>query len=242
MHTAAFLARAQGLELAPGEVQADRLELGREPVVAARRVGLALERSQLPAHFAQQVGEAQQVAFGRLEPALGLLAALPEFQDARGLFDDRPPLLGARVQHGVELTLPDDHVLLAADTGVRQQLLDVEQAARRAVDHVLRVTGTEERAGDRHLGELDRQQPGGVVDRERHLRAPQCRTVCGAREDDVVHLGAAQRSRALGPEHPRDRVDHVRLAGPVGPDDDADTRLELEGGLVREGLEALQGQ
>jgi hypothetical protein len=203
---------------------------------------LALERSQLPAHLAQQIGEAEEVALGRLEPALGLLAALPELEDAGGLFDDRPSLLGSRVQHGVELTLPDDHVLLATDAGVGEQLLDVEQPARCAVDHVLGVARAEERAGDRHLGELDRQQPGAVVDRERDLGAPQCGTVGGAREDDIVHLGAAQRAGALGPEHPRDRVDHVRLAGPVRPDDDADTWLELEGGLVREGLEALQGQ
>ena len=84
-------------------------------------------------------------------------------------FDDRPPVLGPRVEHGVELTLADDDVLLATDARVGEQLLDVEQAARRAVDHVLGVAGAEERPGDRHLGELDRQQPGGVVDRERHL-------------------------------------------------------------------------
>ena len=102
-----------------------------------RRVGLALERPQLPAHLTQQVGEAQQVALGRLEPALGLLAALAELQDARRFLDDRPAVLGPGVEHGVELALADDHVLLAADAGVGEQLLDVEQAARRAVDHVL---------------------------------------------------------------------------------------------------------
>ena len=37
----------------------------------------------------------------------------------------------------------------------------------------------------------------------------------GAREDDVVHLAAAQRARALGAEHPCHRVDEVRLPRPV---------------------------
>ena len=53
--------------------------------MAARGVGLALERPQLAAHLAQQVGEAQQVALGRLEPALAPSPALAELQDARPL-------------------------------------------------------------------------------------------------------------------------------------------------------------
>ena len=233
---------SQRVDLATGEVQADRLQLGDETVVPARRVGLAFERPQPAAHLAQQVGEAQQVALGRLEPALRLLAALAELQDAGRFLDDRPAILGPRVEHGVELTLADDHVLLAADARVGEQLLDVEQPARRAVDHVLRLTRAEQRAGDRDLGELDRQQSGGVVDRERHLGPAERRPIGGAREDDVVHLGAAQRAGTLGAEHPRDRVDDVRLARAVRPDDDADAGLELERRLVREGLEALQRQ
>ena len=230
------------LELTPGEVQADRLQLVDQAVVPARRVGLPLERTQAAAHLAQQVGEAQQVALGRFEPALRLLAPLAELQDAGRFLDDRPALLGPRVEHGVELTLPDDHVLLAPDARVREQLLDVEQPARRAVDHVLRVTRAEQRPGDRDLGELDRQQPGGVVDRERHLGPAERGPVGGAGEDDVVHLGAAQRPGTLGAEHPRDRVDDVRLARAVRPDHDADARFELERRLVGEGLEALQRQ
>ena len=67
-----------------------------------------------------------------------------------------PALLGPGVEHGVDLALADDHVLLAADAAVGQQLLDVEQPARHAVDGVLAVAGAEQRAGDRDLGELDR--------------------------------------------------------------------------------------
>ena len=51
-------------------------------------------------------------------------------QDAGGLLDDEAPLLGLGVEHGVDLALADDHVLLAADAGVGEQLLDVEQPAR----------------------------------------------------------------------------------------------------------------
>ena len=92
-------ALAQRGELAAGDEQADGGELGDQRAVAACRVGLALERPQLAAHLAQQVGEAEQVALGRLEPALGLLLALAVLEDAGRLLDDRPAVLGAGVEH-----------------------------------------------------------------------------------------------------------------------------------------------
>ncbi len=201
----------QARDLVTGEVDADRPQLLDQPTVAACRVGLTLQRCELAAHLTQQVVEAQEVALGRLQAAFGTFASLPELQDARRFLDDRTPVLGTRVEHRVELTLPHDHVLLAADAGVGEQLLDVEQPARRAVDLILGVAGSKQRAGDRHLAELDRQQARGVVDAQRHLGAPERGAVGGAREDDVVHLAAAQRARALGPEHPGDGVDEVRL-------------------------------
>ncbi len=155
---ALLLAAAQLVDLAPGEVQPDRVELGDEPVVAAGGIGLAFERAQLAPHLAQEIGEPEQVALGRLQPALGLLLALAELEDAGGLLDDRPAVLGPRVQHRVELALADDHVLLAADAGVGEQVLDVEQPAGHAVHQVLGLTGAEEHPGDRDLGELDREQ------------------------------------------------------------------------------------
>ena len=65
---------ALGLEpgdLVTGEVHADRAQLLDQPAVTARGVGLALQRRELTPHLAQQVVEAQEVALGRLEPALG---------------------------------------------------------------------------------------------------------------------------------------------------------------------------
>ena len=134
--------------------------------MAAGRLGLALERAQLAADLAQQVLDAQQVGLGGVEPALGLLLALAVLEDAGGLLDDRPAVLGPGVEDGVDLALADDDVLLAADAGVGEQLLHVEQAARHVVDGVLAVAAAEQRAADRDLGELDRQDPGRVVDRQ----------------------------------------------------------------------------
>ena len=220
----------------------DRPQLLDQPAVTTGGVGLALQRRELAPHLAQQVVEPEEVALGRFEPALGALTPLAELQDPGRLLDDGPAVLGPGVEHRVELALPDDDVLLTADAGVGEQLLDVEQAARRAVDLVLGVTGAEQRAGDGHLAELDRQQAGGVVDAQRHLGAAERGTVGRAGEDDVVHLAAAERARALGAEHPRDRVDEVRLPRTVGPDHHRHARFELEDRLVGERLEAPERQ
>ena len=214
---AALLARLEPLDLATGEVQRDCTEIGNDSVVAARGVGLALERPQLAPDLAQQVSQAQEVAFGRFEAALRLLAALAELQDPGGFLDDRPAVFGTGVQHRVELALTHDHVLLAADAGIGEQLLDVEQPARRAVDHVLRLTRAEQRAGDRDLGELDREQPRRVVDRERHLGPAERGTVGGAGEDDVVHLAAAQRAAPWAPSTHATESTMFDLPDPLGP-------------------------
>ena len=204
------------------------------------RLGLALQGTQLPAHFSQEILDPQQVRLGGVESAFGLLLALAELQDAGGLLDDRSTLLGSGVEHGVDLALADDHVLLAADTGVREQFLHVEQAARHPVDGVLRVTGAEQHAGDRDLGELDAERAVAVVDGDADLGAPQRRPSGSPREDHVVHLLRAHRLGRLRAEHPRDRVDDVGLARPVGADDDGDPGFEHHRGAVGERLEPLE--
>src|SRR3712207_7106530 len=65
-----------------------------------------------------------------------------------------PPVLGTAVQHVVEAALADDRVQLAADAGVAQQLLHVEQAAGAAVDRVLALA----RRSEEHTSELQSRQ------------------------------------------------------------------------------------
>ena len=121
------------------------------------------------------------------------------------------------MQDGVELALADDDVHLAADAGVAEQLLDVEQPDVVAVDLVLALAGAVHAAGDRHLGVLDGQRTVGVVDGERDLGAAQGRAAGGAGEDDVLHLAAAQ---ALAPCSPRTQAmasTTLDLPDPLGP-------------------------
>ena len=214
--------------------------VGLDGLGLAGHLGLPAQRLELAPDLAEQVGEPGQVALGRVELAERLLLALAVLEDAGGLLDEAAAVLGGGVQDRVELSLPHDHVHLAADAGVAEQLLDVEQAAGVAVDGVLGPAVAEHRAADRDLGVLDRQGAVGVVDGQLDLGATQRRAARRTGEDDVLHLAAAQRLGALLTHHPGERVDDVGLAGPVGAHDAGDPGFELERRRGGEGLEALE--
>jgi hypothetical protein len=228
-----------GDELAAGEVATKGLELGHEVPVAPRRVGLLLEGAKLTADLTQEVLQALQAALRRLEAALGLLLAAPVLEDARGFLDDQASILRPGVEDGVEMALRDDHVLLAADAGVGEQFLDVEETTRHPIDGVLRFARPEKGPGDRHLGERNRNEPGAVVDGQRHLGPAERGPLRCARENDVLHLSRPDGAGALRAEHPGHGVDNIGLATPVGTDDDGDPGLELERRRVGKGFEAF---
>ncbi len=158
------LAFAQGGQLPPGGESLERGQLGGDGTVAAGGIGLPLQRAQLATDLTQEILDARHVRLGRAEPALGLLLAPAVLEHAGGFLDDRPPILRAGIEHGVDLALGDDHVLLPTDPGIGQQLLEIEQPARRAVDGVFALTRAEQRAGEGDLGEVDGQQARRVVD------------------------------------------------------------------------------
>ena len=98
----------------------------------ARRadLGLLAQRLELAAQLGGEVGEPGQVGLHRLELAQRLFLALAVLEHAGGFLDEAAAVLRAGLQHRVELALADDDVHLAADAGVGEQLLDVQQPAR----------------------------------------------------------------------------------------------------------------
>ena len=198
-------------DLSTSHMDPKGVEFGLQIAVTLGGLGLSLERSQLTTHLSHQVLEPEEVRLGRVEPTLRFLLPFPELQHPGGLLDDRAAILGARVQHGVDLALAHDDVLLATNPRVREQFLNVEESARHAVDRVFAVTGTEEDAGDGDLVELDREQSGRVVEGQAHLGPTKGRALRRAGEDDIVHLLGAHRFGRLSAEHPGDRVDDIRL-------------------------------
>ncbi len=167
--------------LVPGQVGGERdVVVGQQPQPGVAQLGLddgglpghlglAAQRLEAAAQLGGQVDQPGQVGLHRLQLPQRLLLALAVLEDAGRLLDQGAPGLGAGVQDVVELALPDDHVHLAAQAGVGQQVLDVEQPAAVAVDGVLALPRPEHEAADRHLGVLDRQRAVRVVDGERDL-------------------------------------------------------------------------
>ena len=151
------------------------------------------------------------------------------------LLDVLAPILGPRQQHLLELSLPDDRVQRPADPRLRQQLLDVHQPDDLAADPVLGVAAAEDRPADLDLASSGPGSCPAVLSITSLTSAmPSAGRDGRAGEDDVGHLAAAQRARALLAERPADRVDQVGLARPVGADDHGHAGDELEDGLVRE--------
>ena len=227
-------------QLRAGQVEPHGAQLVGQAGMGARRGGLALEGPDLTFDFPDQVEQPLQVLLGGGQPPLGPLPSSSVLEDTGRLLDDGSPVLGARLQNGVEVALADDDVLLPAHAGVRQQLLDVEEPAGSAVDGVLAVTRPEEGPGDGDLGQVGGQLAGAVVDGEGDLGPPESRPTGRAHEDDVLHLGRAHRAGALGPEHPGHRVHHVRLPAAVRTHHDGDPGLEFEHRGIGEGLETFE--
>ena len=155
--------------------QAGITDIGLDGGRAPCHFGLPAQRFQLTTQFTGEVREPLKVELDLVELAQGLLLAPAVLQNARGLLDEPPPVLGAGVQDGVEAPLTDDDVHLPADAGVREQFLDVEKPARLAVDGVLGTAAAEQGSPDRHLGVVDRERPVGVVDSQLHLGSAQRR-------------------------------------------------------------------
>ena len=209
-----------------------------ERLVLLGHLGLLLQRFQLPAELRQHVLQAQEILVEPRELALRAFLPAAMLRDAGGLLDVLATLLRTREQDLFQLALTDHGVERAADPRLGQELLDVEQPHDLAVDPVLALAAAEDRAADLDLGHRHGDLARRVVDDQLHLGHTEGRTRRGSGEDDVGHVPAAEGARALLSERPADRIHQVRLARPVGTDDHADARDELQDGLVRERLEA----
>ena len=119
-------------------------QLGLDHRGPAGHLGLPAQRLELAAQLGGEVGRAGSrlaCIASSLRSAFSLRLRCLRTPAASSMKARRSS--GRRVQDGVELALPDDHVHLAADAGVGQQLLDVEQPAAVAVDRVLALAGPE---------------------------------------------------------------------------------------------------
>ena len=68
------------------------MDSGRDVAIALGLAGLAPRRLELRIQLADQIREAREIAFRRLQAQFGLMAAAVKPGDAGGIFQDAPPL------------------------------------------------------------------------------------------------------------------------------------------------------
>ena len=218
------------------------LELVAQSEILLRRLGLLAQGLDLKLQLIDLVVDAQEVFLRAGELALRLLLAVAVARDAGRFLKDLAAFVALAGNDLGDAALPDDRVPVAAEAGVHEQLVDIAQAAGLAVDIIFALSAAVIAAGDHDLGVLGVEDAGAVVKDERHLRKAHGAALFRAAEDDVLHLAAAQRFRALLAHDPQDGVRYVRLAAPVRADDRRDLLVKIQARLVREGLEALNLQ
>ena len=146
-------------------------ELSNQVAVATGCLGLLLQRAKLATNLTHQVLHPSEVAIGCGESTLSAILALAVLQNASGFFDNGAAFLRTGVENRVDLALRHDDVLLTTNTAVTEQFGDIEQTARHAIDGVLRIATTEQRAGELDLAELHRKRARVIIDGERNLSA-----------------------------------------------------------------------
>jgi len=93
---------------------------------------------------------------GSLETPQGSFSATSMFGDTCRFLDHRSVILRPCVEHIAHLPLTNQNMLVATDTAVGEQFLDIEQSTRCTVQFVLRCAIPEQPPSDRYLTEVQR--------------------------------------------------------------------------------------
>ena len=213
-------------------------DLGRDVLVARGLAALLLEAVDLGVDLAQHVVDAQEIVLGGFEPQLRLVTAGVQPGDAGRVLEDAAARLRLCRDDLADLALADERRRARPGRGVGEQQLHVAGPHLAAVDAVGRALLALDAARDvelRRVVERRRRLALLVVDREVHFRGVARRPVRRAGEDHVVHAGGAH-ALVRGLAHdPAQRLDEVRLAAAVRPDDAGEPRLDDEIGRLDEG-------
>jgi hypothetical protein len=186
--------------------------------VALRTPHLRVEFRNAALDFGDQVVDADPVLLGLLETTHRLVLAREELVDARGLFEERAPFGRLAREDRVDLALRHDRVRTRSETGAHQQLHHVAHAHLVTIDEVLALARTVRATRDLDFAVLDRQAVVAVVERHGDFGQAERLAFVVAGEDHVFEFARAQALARRFAEDPAKRIDHVRLAGSVRPD------------------------
>jgi hypothetical protein len=233
---------SQPVEQPPREGDLERELLLGQLDVALGLAALAGEASDLGLDLGDEVVHPLEVRGRFLQPALAAVLPVAVESDARGLLEQGPPFLGPVGEQQVDHLGLDDDAGVAAEPGTAEEVLDVAQPDRRAVEQVVALARAGESPGYHDLAIGDRQVAVAVVEIERDLGEVDRPAGGAALEDHVLHLAAPEEPGGLLAQHPAHGIGDVALAAPVGAHDCGDAALERKRNRVRERLEAGQLQ
>ena len=207
-------------------------DLGLDPGGPPGDLRLPSQRGELTADLGEQVAEPGEVALGGVELAepFSLRLRCLRTPAASSMKPRRSSGVACRI---VQLALADDHVHLAADAGVGEQLLDVEQPAGAPLmaysDPPLRNMVRLIVTSVYSIGSA----PSLLSMVSEHLGAAQRRAAGGAGEDDVLHLAAAQGLAPCSPITHASASTTLDLPEPLGPTMQVIPGLELQASTTR---------
>ena len=198
-------------------------------------------------HLKLQLGDlvvdADQVFLRPLQLPLRLLLPVAKTGNPGGLLEDLPALAAPGGEDFVDFALADDGIALPPKAGVQKQLRHVLEPDGLAVDVVFALPAAVIPAGDGHLRLLHGGEDAlRVVQHQRHLGKAHLVSLLRAAEDDVLHLRAPEALGALFAHDPADGVGDIGFSRAVGAHDGGDILPEVQDGLIREGLKALNFQ
>ena len=232
----------QHVELMARKLRVKVLEFLGNLFVAARFAGLALERTDLPLHFADEIGDAQKVLVGVFQFVKRFLFLALVFRDAGGFLENEAAVFGFARKNLRDVALRQNAVTGAAHACAHEQLLDVLEPARCAIDEILAAAVAENPACDRDLvvSHLDPRRAQvflvHVAQRQRHFGHAHRFASVRAGENHIGHFAAAQCLGRLFAEHPTDGVGDIGFAAPVRADDGSHTGLKVQRSFVRKGF------
>jgi len=200
---------------------------------------LARERSHLALYLTNHIVEPREIERRLLEAAFRAAASVAIQTDTGGFLEQLPALVGTVREKRVDHPALDHHARVGAEAGAAHQVLDVTESARRSIEQILALPRAREPARDHDFAERHGKHAVVVVEVQRDFRDVHRPPPRRSLEDDLFHLRAAQRTRALLAEHPAHRIGDVRLAAAVRTDDRGHARLEDHLGPVGERLEPV---
>jgi hypothetical protein len=232
----------QALAVLPGVVallQPEQGLLARHALVQVaillRHGRLRLQMADLRFQFVANVLDAGQVLAGILQPVLGFLAALLVLGDAGSFFEEQAQIVRLGLDDAGNHALTDDGVGAGAKAGAQEEVDHVAAPDVQVVDVVAGVAFPVEHALDGDFGVLA-PLAGGlahmVVEEQLDAGAADFLAGAGALEDHILDRLTAQFGGLGFAQHPAHRVDDVRFATAIGPDDARQLpRKEHRGGI-----------